>query len=166
MDVALERWDPISDMMSLRDAMDRLLRESFVVPNTGLLGSGRQSLPLDAVENADSYVVSASMPGVKPEDVQVTVQGNTLTIRGESTIEQTQTPQQQGQEAQGKRGNNWILHERRHGSFFRSISLPTPVNADGATTKFEHGELIITLPKSEEAKPKQIRVEGSQGQIG
>jgi HSP20 family protein len=177
-DVSLDRWDPLGDMVSLRDAMDRLLHESFVLPGGGSLFGSRQSLPLDIMEHDEQYTVSAWLPGVKPEDVQITVQGNTLTIRGETTATGTrtqgqtqpsgQTPAQgQGQRTGGQRGNNWVLHERRHGAFYRSVQLPTPVNVDRATTQFQNGELTITLPKAEEAKPKQIRItDGQQDQMG
>ncbi|HEX6123374.1 MAG TPA: Hsp20/alpha crystallin family protein, partial [Ktedonobacterales bacterium] len=97
--MSLERWDPLGDMMSLRDAMDRLLHESFVMPSGMASSGGRQALPLDVIENDDNYVVSAWLPGVKPDDVQITVQGNTLTIRGETSysMDQPQGQMQQGQ---------------------------------------------------------------------
>ena len=199
--------------MSLRDAMDRLMHESFVLPGGGMLGGGRQSLPLDVIENDDNYVVYAWMPGVKPEDVQITVQGSTLTIRGEThfssdqpqgqmpqgqmpqgqmpgmqgqdqvrqgqyapgiSTQQQQQPQSgqlqprqgQGQLQRGRQNSSWIILVRRYGTFYRTVTLPTPVNADAATTRFEHGELMITLPKAEEARPKQIRINGGRSSTG
>ena len=91
-------------------------------------------------------MVTASLPGIKPEDVQTTVLGDTLTIRGESKAESEQ------------KGQNWLLRERRFGSFQRSVNLGTPINADKASAQFEHGVLTLTLPKSEQARPKQIKL--------
>jgi len=86
------------------------------------------------------------MPGIKPEDVQTTILGDTLTIRGESKAGAEQ------------KGQNWLVRERRSGSFQRSVSLGTPINADKASAQFEQGVLTLTLPKSEQARPKQIKV--------
>ena len=153
--MAIERWDPFREAISLRDAMNSLLQESFVRPG-GLQGQdGHGTLPLDVVEMEDEFVVKASLPGVKPEDVQITVHGDTLTIRGESKAEQE------------KKGEQWHLRERRFGSFQRSVALSTPVDSDRAQAHYEHGVLTLTLPKSEAAKPRQIKVTGaSQAQVG
>ncbi len=150
--MAIERWDPFREAVSLSDAMNLLFRESFVRPTGGTSGqSGLATLPLDVSENENEFVVKASLPGVKPEDVQITVHGDTLTIHGESKFEEE------------KKGERWHLRERRVGSFQRSISLPTAVNSDKAQAQFEHGVLSLTLPKSEGAKPRQIKVGGVKG---
>jgi HSP20 family protein len=178
--------------------MNQLLQDSVVWPGSPMGGSGRTAMPLDVVENPDNFVVYASMPGVKPDDVQITIQGDTLTIRGQTSSnlnepqgqqgqqaqsQQAQSQQSQGRQSQGQQGQsqgqsqgrqdivqsqsnqnqNYLLRERKQASYFRQVTLPTMVTADKATAQFEHGELIITLPKAEEAKPKQIRI-GSQGQ--
>jgi len=153
--MAIERWDPFREAISLRDAMNSLLQESFVRPG-GMQGqAGHSTLPLDVTENENEFVVKASLPGVKPEDVQITVHGDTLTIRGESRVEEE------------KKGEQWHLRERRYGAFQRSVALATPVNSDKAQAHYEHGVLTLTLPKSEAAKPRQIKVGGaSQAQVG
>jgi len=153
--MALERWDPFREAISLRDAMNSLLQESFVRPGSMQGQSGHGTLPLDITETENEFVVKASLPGVKPEDVEITVHGDTLTIRGESKGEEE------------KKGEHWHLRERRYGSFQRSVALATPVNSDQAQAHYEHGVLTLTLPKSEAAKPRQIKVGGpSQAQVG
>jgi HSP20 family protein len=144
--MAVERWDPFREMVSLRDAMNSLLQESFVRPGGLQGGGGTATLPLDVKETDHEFVVKASLPGVKPEDVQITVHGDTVTIRGESKA------------VEEKKGETWHMRERRYGSFQRSVSLGTPVDSDKANAKFEHGELTLTIPKSEKARPRQIKV--------
>jgi HSP20 family protein len=147
--MAVERWDPFREAVSLSDAMNTLFRESFVRPSGGAGHNGLAALPLDVAENENEFVVKASLPGVKPEDVQITVHGDILTIQGESKFEEE------------KKGDRWHLRERRVGSFHRSVSLPTAVNSDKAQAQFEHGVLSLTLPKSEGAKPRQIKIGGA-----
>ena len=146
--MAIERWDPFREAVSLRDAMNALFQESFIRPTSGGGPGGFATLPLDVSESENEFVVKGSLPGVKPEDVHITVQGDTLTIQGET---------RSGEE---KKGERWHLRERRFGSFQRSISLATPVDSDKAQAQFEHGVLTLTLPKSESAKPRQIKVGG------
>lgn len=149
--MAIERWDPFREAISLRDAMNSLLQESFIRPGNLLAqdGSSTSALPLDISETEDHYVVKASLPGVKPEDVQITVHGDTLTIRGESKAEEE------------KKGQTWHLRERRFGSFQRAVTLASPINSDQAQAQFDHGVLTLTLPKSEQAKPRQIKIGGA-----
>jgi HSP20 family protein len=153
--MAIERWDPFREAVSLRDAMNSLLQESFVRPGGVSGGQGGFALPLDVAETENDFVVKASLPGVKPEDVQITVHGDTLTIRAETKAEED------------RKGEHWHLRERRFGSFQRSLSLATPVNSDQARAHYEHGVLTLTLPKAEAAKPRQIKITGAnQGQDG
>jgi len=147
--MAIERWDSFREAISLRDAMNSLLQESFVRPGGMPAANGHSTLPLDVSETENEFVVKASLPGIKPEDVQITVHGDMLTIRGESKVEEE------------KKDEHWHLRERRYGSFQRSVSLNTPVNSDQAQASFEHGVLTLTLPKSEAAKPRQIKIGGA-----
>ena len=148
--MAIERWDPFREAISLRDAMNSLLQESFVRPGGMPAQDGYAALPLDVRETEEAFVVKASLPGVKPEEVQITVHGDTLIIQGESKAEEE------------KKGEHWHLRERRFGSFQRAISLSTPVDSDKAQAQFEHGVLTLTLPNSEQAKPRQIKVGGAK----
>jgi HSP20 family protein len=144
----IERWDPSSEMVSLRDAMNFLFQESYVQPSGARSepGAATVTLPVDVTEGENDFVVTASLPGIKPEDVQTTVLGDTLTIRGQSNANGEQ------------KGQNWLVRERRTGAFQRSVTLGTPINADKASAQFEYGVLTLTLPKSEQARPKQIKV--------
>jgi HSP20 family protein len=143
----LVRWDPFREMISLREAVDRLFEDSIVRPRGPLAPvTGTSALALDVYETADDVTVKASIPGVKPEGIDITVTGDVLTIKGETVEEQEK------QEA------NYHLRERRYGAFQRSVTLPTAVKADKATADFANGVLTLTLPKVEEAKPKSIRI--------
>jgi len=147
--MTIERWHPFLEMASLRDAMDSMLKETFVQPNDARSerGAATFTLPLDVTESENDFVVQASLPGIKPEDVETTVLGDTLTVRGESRVAE-------------ENSHNWLLRERRSGSFQRSVSMGTSINADMASAQFENGVLTLTLPKSEQARPKQIKVIG------
>jgi HSP20 family protein len=152
--MAIERWDPFHEAISLRDAVNSLFQDSFVRPGGMPVHSGLSALPLDVSETENEFVVKASLPGIKPDGVQITVHGDTLTIRGESKMEEE------------KKGEHWHIRERRSGVFQRSLSLSAPVDSDKAQADFEHGVLTLTLPKSESAKPRQIKVGGAaQGQV-
>ncbi len=147
--MAIQLWDPFREAISLSDAMNALLRESFIRPSSFLAQDGTATLPLDVSETENEFVIKASLPGVKPEDVQITVHGDTLTIRGECKAEEE------------KKGEQWHLRERRFGSFQRSVTLPVPVSSDRADARYEHGVLTLTLPKAEEARPRQIKISGT-----
>jgi HSP20 family protein len=134
-------------MVSLREAMDRLFEESFLRPD--LFGGGEtpaSALPLDMYETENDVVVKASVPGVKPEDIEVTVTGDLLTIKGEFKSEEKTEKQ------------NFIRQERRYGSFCRQLGLSTSVDSGKAEASFENGILTLTLPKVEAVKPKTVRV--------
>jgi HSP20 family protein len=143
----LVRWEPFRDLMSLREAMDRLFEESFVRPREGLLAPlGAGTLAVDMYETPDEVVVRTALPGVAPEDIDVSVVGDTLTIKGETKAEEED------------KGANYIRRERRYGSFSRSVSIPTNVVADRAVADFTKGILTLRLPKAEEVKPKRIEI--------
>jgi HSP20 family protein len=145
---AVERWEPFKEMMSLREAMNRLVEDSFIRPGSWLAPFDAEALSvaMDMIETKDNLIVKASVPGIKPEDIDVSVTGDVLTIRGETASEEKI---EQG---------SYLRQERRFGKFERSLTLPTLVTADKADAKFEHGVLTLTLPKAEQAKPKSIKV--------
>ncbi len=144
---SLIRWDPFRDTLSLRNAMDRLFEDSFVTPHFGWLApASAAGMALDVYETKEQVVVKAALPGVKPDDTQVTITGDTLTIRGESKVEKE------------IKEENYIRKERSLGSFARSVTLPAGLKADKAEATFENGVLTLKIPKSEEVKPKSIKV--------
>jgi HSP20 family protein len=150
--MSITRWDPWGDMVSLRDAMDRLLSESFIRPRGEGAGATTSSLAVDVHEEGDNFVVTAPVPGIAPDDVEITVLGDTVRVRGERREERQE----------GGEGKRWLVREQRFGSFERMVRLPTPVKADAAKAEFKDGILTITLPKTEEAKERRIPVRGSQ----
>jgi len=149
--MSISRWDPLNDLVSLREAMNNLLEESFVRPRQGgVPAGGPAGLALDVKETPEAFVVTASVPGVGPDDVEMTVLGDTLRIRGERREES------ENQAEQGR----WLIRERRYGAFERTVTLPTTVKSDAAEAEFKDGVLTVTLPKAEEAKPRSIPVRG------
>ncbi len=147
--MSLMLFDPERELLSLRDAMDRLMEESFVLPS--MIDTTRRNgrvwgLAVDMFETDDHLVVKASVPGVKPENLNVTVQGETLTIKGEI------------KEEQEKKEGQYHYRERRQGAFSRSLTLPFPIQSEKVEATFENGVLTLTLPKAEEVKPRPIKV--------
>ncbi len=147
----LTRWEPVREMMTLREAMDRLFDDAFTRP-ISLRDGGWSSPAIDMYQTDDEVVVKAALPGFKADEVQINVTGDVLTLRGETKHEEEKTSSPQGKD------KAWHIREHRWGSFERSIALPTEVMADRAAADFENGILTITMPKAEEVKPKTISV--------
>jgi len=138
-------------MLSMRNQMDRLMADAFNTPSVWQNDeyAGYMRLALDVTENDDNYTVRASLPGIKAEDLDISFSENTLTIKGETKGENVDE------------NEKWHLRERRFGSFMRTISLPTQVNADAIDAHFENGVLTLTLPKAEEVKPRRIAIKAN-----
>jgi HSP20 family protein len=142
----LIRWEPAREMMTLRDAMDRLFDDAFTRP-LRLNDGGNWSMPaMDMYQTDNEVVVKAAIPGVKTDDVQINVTGEVLTIKGEV------------KEKEEVKEKAYHLREQRWGMFERTLALPTDVIADKAKAEFENGILTITLPKAEEVRPKTISI--------
>jgi HSP20 family protein len=149
--MAIERWQPFSELMSLRQAMDKLFEDSFVRPSRALAPLGEASVPaLDIYQTPNEVVVKATLPGLKPEDVRIDITGETLTIKGETKAEQ-----------EIKR-EDYLYQERRYGSFSRSVVLPGGLETDKAEAMMEDGVLTLTIPKAEEVKPQAIKVKAKE----
>lgn len=139
----LTRWDPFQEMMTLREAMNQLFEESFVRPD---LARGSFVPALDLSETEDAYLVEAAVPGLKPEDLEVTVENSVLTIKGEIKQESQETKR------------NYHRIERRYGAFQRQVALPRSVNADAIKATLSNGVLRLEIPKAEEVKPRRILI--------
>ena len=141
----LIRWEPMREMMTLREAMDRLFDDAFTRPLS--MGAVSSVLPaIDLYQTEDEVVVKAALPGLKPDEVQISITGDVLTLRGEF---------KQGAE---KQEATWHIREQRRGAFERSVMLPSVVQTDKAKADFENGILTVTLPKAESVKPKTISI--------
>ena len=148
----LIRWEPAREMMSLRDAMDRLFDDAFTRP-LSLRDGWSATLPaIDMYQTDDEIVVKAALPGIKADEVQINITGEVLTLKGEMKHEEEKTSSPQGKE------RAWHIREQRWGAFERSVALPTEVVADKAKAEFENGILTITLPKAEDVKPRTFTV--------
>ncbi|HIH37249.1 MAG TPA: Hsp20/alpha crystallin family protein [Methanocellales archaeon] len=140
------RWEPFREMVSLRNAMDRLFEDSFVRPSSIWQDGGVDLIPVDMYQTDNDVVVKASLPGFKPEEVDISISGDTLTIKGEH------------KEEKETKDENYFRRELRYGSFNRVLPLPVQIKSDKAEAQFENGVLTLTLPKAEEVKPKQIKI--------
>jgi HSP20 family protein len=143
----VRRPSPFGELLSLRQAMDRLFDDDLMRPRAWIAGSvDGPALPLDVTTTPDALVVEAALPGVKPEDVEITVENDTLTMIGKTSDEKT------------SEAGSYLVQEIRRGSFSRSVTLPKGLEADKAEATFEHGVLTLRIPKAEQTKPRQIRI--------
>jgi HSP20 family protein len=142
---SIVRWEPFRDMATLRDAMDRMFEEGIWRPPMPFAW-GEGNLAVDMYETDESVVVRTAIPGVKAEDIDVSVTGDTLTVKAETK-----------EEEEIKR-ENYLRRERRYGSYCRSVTLPGGLETDKADADYSDGVLTLTFPKAEEVKPKSIKV--------
>jgi HSP20 family protein len=136
--------------MSLRQLMDRMLEDAYVMPREGG-AEGGSSPSMDVYEEGDNIVVEAHLPGMKPDDLEVHVERGLLTISGRTEAEQE------------RKERNYLLREKRVGRFTRSVQLPASYTADPSEATFDQGVLRLVFPKAEEAKPRRIQL-GTSGQ--
>jgi HSP20 family protein len=142
----IRRANPFDELFTLRRAMDRLFDDDVFHPRTWHTVALGAEPALDVTTNADELVVKASLPGWKPEDVEITLSGSTLTISADMN-EETR-----------REDESWILNEIRRSSFSRTLELPEGLVGDRASATHERGILTLRIPKAEEVKPKQIRI--------
>jgi HSP20 family protein len=150
-----------NDFIVLRDTVDRLVNEGFGEPfrtlwsRTGNGGSVVQPMPLDVYATDEQAVILAAVPGMRPEDLELTVHQNTVSLSGKVET---------ASNAEETKGATWYVRELGSGAYRRSVTLPFPVDVDRAEASFEHGILRVVLPKAETAKPKRIPVGSGQTQ--
>lgn len=151
--MSIVKYDPFRDLRSLQDEVNRLFSMSF--PRGGgaqdEMMRGAWTPSVDIFENKDQIVLEAELPGMKPEDVDISIENNVLTIHGERKFEKKDE------------GDNFHRVERSYGSFTRSFTLPPTVSSENANAEFENGVLRLTLAKREEAKPRRIEIKATGG---
>ena len=146
----LTRWEPINDISNLSQRMDRMFEE-LMGRGLGRLAEddrlrGSWSPAVNILEKKDAIVITADLPGLKAEDVDVTVDNGVLTIRGERRLEEA------------SEGETYHRVERVYGVFERTFTLPNSVDVNRIDAKFHNGEMVVTLPKREESKPRAVKV--------
>jgi HSP20 family protein len=148
----LTRWDPFQEMLNLRRTVDRLFDNAGT--DHEWAQPGMWGLAVDVVENKDDFVVKASVPGINPDDLDISYSDDTLTIKGEIKSDNE------------VKENQYHLRERRYGSFARSITLPIKIKGDAIEASYQNGVLTMRLPKADEVKPKRIAIKvGDQKMI-
>lgn len=149
--MVLQRWEPLRDLRQMEDTMNRLWR-GFGGTQSYREGSEDWNILIDVIQKEDEIEVKASMPGVKPEDINITIEDNVLTLKTErkANIEAEKA--------------TYLMQERPTGSFYRALRLPDTVDTNKIESHYEDGVLTIIMPKAEEKKKKQIQVKVKSGQ--
>ncbi|MBP6965569.1 MAG: Hsp20/alpha crystallin family protein [Armatimonadetes bacterium] len=144
--MSLVRWDPFRDLESLQEDVNRLFQESMARPRREAPAARVWAPPVDVVEDDDKIVVKAELPGMKREDIDIELSGEQLTIRGERKFESEE------------KKDNYVRIERAYGQFQRTFTIGVPVKSDQVKAAYKDGILEVTIPKSEEIKPKKVDV--------
>jgi HSP20 family protein len=147
--MALVRWEPVRELNSLQNEMNRLFSAFFDTPTTGngSASARRWIPPMDLVETEDHYVLTADLPGLGQEDISLEFEGDVLTLSGERKAEQTE------------RKDGYYRIERASGAFSRSLTLPEGVDPDAVKATFEKGVLEVQIPKPEQRRPKKVAIQ-------
>src|SRR5437870_13508429 len=146
--MTLARWNPINDVVSLREAMDRLFEDSFIRPTawTGMAAGGQLAVPVDLWETKDAYHLQADLPGLSADDIEINVTPDTVTISGETKPGTDVT------------NEGWLRQERLFGKFKRPFTVPTQIDPSKVEAKFTNGVLELVLRKAENHKPHTIKI--------
>ena len=147
--MAMSRWDPFRDLMSIQNELNRLFGRTYVGTEGTAATGGAWVPPMDIYETEDKFVVSVELAGVDPEGVEVSVEDSTLTVSGERRFSREVSEEQ------------YHRVERRYGQFVRSLSLPPTANPEGIEASFDRGVLTIEVSKAEQAKPRKIMVKAT-----
>ena len=140
----ISRYNPFNEAVSLRDAMDRLFEDSFISPRAGN-GLSVRGFAANLYENAEGFTLQLPMPGVKPDEVEITAQQDTLSLKWQTNVEIPENAT-----------IHW--HGFQKGQYQQTFTLPAPINADGAEARYTDGILTLTLPKAEHAKARTVKV--------
>ena len=142
----VRRPSPLRDMLTMRQEMDRYFDDDFRPFRWLAGGFDGPALPLDVTTDPDSVTIEAALPGIEPDDVDITVENGTVTISGKTADERTAEE------------GSYVLQEIRRGNFSRTVTLPTGLEPDKAKATFENGILRLEIPKAEQLKPRQIKI--------
>jgi HSP20 family protein len=149
--MAIVRWEPFRELLASQKEFDRVFREACSpFPGEGELSTRTWAPRVDIYEDANNLVLKADLPGVDPEDVEIKVENGVLYLSGERKFEKD------------VKEENYHRVERSYGAFSRSFSLPSSIDSDKVTAEYKDGQLILTMPKREEAKPKTIKISVSK----
>lgn len=148
--MAISRWDPFRDLMSIQNELNQLFGRTYGGDAGERVRSSAWAPPLDVHETADRFVIAVELPGLGPDDVEISVEDNVLTLNGDRRFYDERTEE------------DFHRIERRFGSFSRSLTLPSTANAEGIEASFDAGVLTISVPKLEEAKPRKIEVKATE----
>jgi len=152
--MTIVRWEPLRELGSLQNEMNRLFNTVFDTPAPGNGGTLRRWVPaMDLVESVDHFVLRADLPGMSEEDIKIEFEDGTLTVSGERKAEHEE------------REEGYYRVERAFGTFSRSLTLPKGIDAEGVTANFDRGVLEVRIPKPEERKPRRIEIDGGQQTI-
>lgn len=143
--MAITRWDPFRDLMSIQNEMNRLFGRTYG-GDVGETTRGAWTPALDVFETQEKFVITMELPGVSPDDVDISVEDSTLMVRGERRFYNEQQEE------------SFLRIERRFGEFTRSLTLPSTADAESIQASFDQGLLTIEVPKKEEAKPRKISI--------
>lgn len=144
--MALVRWNPWGELFNLHSQMDQLFQSMDPEGGSRNGGTDQYNLPVDIRQSDEAFTIEASVPGFEPEDVEVTFENGVLTIKG---THRTETESQAG---------GYVRRERRTGSMFRQIALPSEVRSEEISASFHNGVLAVTIPRAQKAQPKRIPV--------
>lgn len=145
--MTIARFSPMTDFVSLREAMDRLFEDSIIRPSTfSGLAAGQIAVPVDLWETNDAYFLKADLPGFAPDQIDINATADTVSISGEMKPQADVT------------NEGWLRQERRYGKFQRAFTLPVQIDANKVQATFEHGVLSLVLPKADQVKPRTIKV--------
>jgi HSP20 family protein len=146
----IERWDPFREMMTLRNRVDHLFESMFARPRGAWMATIVDYPTLDMYESDGKIKIDVPLPGVKPEEVELTASGNTLTIKGEHKAKE------EVKEA------DYYRHEMHYGAFTRTVTLPETVDLKQPEAVFENGVLTVSFPKLTTAEPKRIEIKAKE----
>ncbi len=147
--MTMQYWDPMNEIRRMEESFNRMWkgRGGLSVHNGDTIENW--GIPLDVIEEPNEIVVKASLPSVKPEDIEVTIEDGVMTLKGETKTEREE------------KDKNFLMKERAYGTFYRSLRLPQSVDTDKVQTNFENGVLTLNFPKLESKRAKQLKINAS-----